>query len=89
MSTYLVQLALTASQIVHLYAAISSKADALFLVLEYMPGGVLMDVKLGDHDVKSPFEPEQVRSYFRQLVLGLEYLHWNDIVHRDVRLRLI
>ena len=67
-----------------MYAAISSKADALFLVLEYMPGGVLLDVKLGEQDAKSPFTMEQIRAYFRQLVLGLEYLHWNDIVHRDV-----
>ena len=61
-------------------------ADALFLVLEYMPGGVLMDVAMGPaaDTATPPFELSQTREYFRQLVLGLEYLHVNGVVHRDV-----
>lgn len=70
-----------------LYEVISvPNADALFLVLEYLPGGVLMHVELG---AKQPHEPpfsmDQSREYFRQLCLGLEYLHANEVVHRDVR----
>lgn len=77
------------SQIVHLYEAISvPSADALFLVLEYLPGGVLMNVQLDDsHGNESPFSLEQTREYFRQLVLGLEYLHANGVIHRDVSRR--
>ena len=74
-------------QIVHLYESISvPNADALFLVLEYMPGGVLMEVKMGKQatNVSSPFSMEQSREYFRQLCLGLEYLHANGVIHRDV-----
>jgi [calcium/calmodulin-dependent protein kinase] kinase len=63
-------------------------ADALFLVLEYLPGGVLMNVQLDDsHGSESPFSLEQTREYFRQLVLGLEYLQANGVIHRDVSRR--
>ena len=63
------------------------KADALFLVLEYMEGGVLMDVKIGPvvKVIEPPFSVQQTREYFRQLVLGMEYLHKNEVIHRDVR----
>jgi [calcium/calmodulin-dependent protein kinase] kinase len=72
-------------QIVLLYEAIAVRsADALFLVLEYMPGGVLMDVHLGTQPEQPPFPMEQAREYFRQLCLGLEYLHANEVLHRDV-----
>lgn len=68
-----------------LYEAISvPTADALFLVLEYMPGGVLMSVKPGGEPAEPPFGVDQAREYFRQLILGLEYLHANGVVHRDV-----
>lgn len=83
---------LTDIQLVHLYEAISvSTADALFLVLEYMPGGTLMKVKVGqdDSNAQPTFDREQTREYFRQLCLGLEYLHANEIVHRDVSISSI
>jgi len=74
---------------VHLFEAISvPNADALFLVLEYLPGGVLMEVQMGhpQKETKSPFSLDQTREYFRQLCLGLEYLHANEVIHRDVGL---
>lgn len=72
-----------------LYEAIAvPDADALFLVLEYLSGGVLMEVAMGPAAVeaKAPFDTWQTREYFRQLCLGLEYLHANGVVHRDVRI---
>ncbi|WVQ83489.1 hypothetical protein IAT38_005630 [Cryptococcus sp. DSM 104549] len=74
--------------LVHLYEAISvPTADALFLVLEYLPGGALMSVKVGisPEDATPPFDLESAREYFRQLCLGLEYLHENQVIHRDIK----
>jgi [calcium/calmodulin-dependent protein kinase] kinase len=47
-----------------------------------MSGGTIMDIKLGAPAI--PLDAEVAREYFRQLVLGLEYLHENDVAHRDV-----
>ncbi|EIW69206.1 hypothetical protein TREMEDRAFT_31309 [Tremella mesenterica DSM 1558] len=74
--------------IVLLYEAISvPSTDSLFLVLEYLPGGVLMHIHAGapDDKAKSPFALEQAKEYFRQLCLGLEYLHENGVIHRDIK----
>ncbi|GMK54409.1 hypothetical protein CspeluHIS016_0109950 [Cutaneotrichosporon spelunceum] len=71
-----------------LYEAISvPNADGLYLVLEYLPGGVLMKVEPGYEPTtdKPPFTEDEAREYFRQICLGLEYLHSNGIAHRDIK----
>ncbi|KAG8001856.1 Calcium/calmodulin-dependent protein kinase kinase 1 [Nibea albiflora] len=32
-----------------------------------------------------PFTEEQARFYFRDVVLGIEYLHYHKIIHRDIK----
>eukprot|EP00756_Hemistasia_phaeocysticola_P023439 Hpha_TRINITY_DN15892_c0_g5::TRINITY_DN15892_c0_g5_i2::g.187291::m.187291 len=53
----------------------------IYLVLELLTGGDLFD-KL---DQAKRFEEPQARTYFQQLVYGLQYLHANDIAHRDLK----
>jgi len=53
----------------------------LSVFLEYVPGGSLKSLV----DKFGRLEEAVARSYTRQLLLGLEYLHRNGIAHRDVK----
>jgi serine/threonine protein kinase/WD40 repeat protein len=55
--------------------------SALSILLEYVPGGSLKALI----DKFGKLEENVARSYTRQLLLGLEYLHRNGIAHRDVK----
>jgi [calcium/calmodulin-dependent protein kinase] kinase len=57
-------------------------SDGLFMVLEFCPGGTLLDMPCRS---KPPLKPEQSKRYFSQLILGLEYLHSNGVIHRDIK----
>ncbi|KAI8071786.1 kinase-like domain-containing protein [Gongronella butleri] len=57
--------------------------DSIYMVFEMAHKGVLMDVSL-DH-VATPYSSERARHYFREMILGIEYLHNNDIAHRDIK----
>ncbi|XP_065877919.1 mitogen-activated protein kinase kinase kinase 3-like isoform X2 [Euphorbia lathyris] len=55
--------------------------DSLNVLLELVPGGSISSIlgKLG------PFHESVIRRYTKQLLLGLEYLHKNEIMHRDIK----
>ena len=57
--------------------------DSVYIVMEYMEGGRLNDIL----QLPKPLTEAQVKFIFFQILLGVEYLHEHDIVHRDLKVR--
>ncbi|TGJ77555.1 hypothetical protein E0Z10_g10718 [Xylaria hypoxylon] len=57
--------------------------DSLYMVLEMCKKGVVTKIDLGQH--ATPYESELCRTWFRDLILGIEYLHAQGIIHRDIK----
>ena len=57
--------------------------DSLYMVMEMCQKGVVM--KVGLEEKADPYEDERCRCWFRDLILGMEYLHAQGIVHRDIK----
>lgn len=59
------------------------EGDSLYMVLEMCEKGVVM--KVGLDQIAVPYSEEQCRLWFRDMILGIEYLHTQGIVHRDIK----
>ncbi|MCQ2820420.1 MAG: protein kinase [archaeon] len=57
------------------------EGDYLFLVMEYLPGGDLMNLLI----VKDIFTEEEARFYTAELILSVESIHKLDCIHRDIK----
>lgn len=66
--------------LVNLYGCFQTEEHVCF-VMEYLPGGDLMI-----HIHNDVFSEEQTRFYSACVVLGLEFLHLNKIIYRDLKL---
>ncbi|PWN22378.1 kinase-like protein [Microstroma glucosiphilum] len=58
------------------------QSKKIFMVLEYMAGG---EVKWVDDRGFPTLTVSETRSIIRDVVLGLEYLHYQGIIHRDIK----
>ncbi|XP_069817009.1 calcium/calmodulin-dependent protein kinase kinase 2 isoform X2 [Dendropsophus ebraccatus] len=54
--------------------------DHLYMVFELVKRGPVMDVP-----TTKPLTEDQARFYFQDLIKGIEYLHYQKIIHRDVK----
>jgi mitogen-activated protein kinase kinase kinase len=63
------------------YLGCSSSADYLNIFLEYVPGGSVQTMLNSYGALPEPL----VRSFVRQILTGLSYLHQRDIIHRDIK----
>ncbi|KFA63493.1 hypothetical protein S40285_00313 [Stachybotrys chlorohalonatus IBT 40285] len=57
--------------------------DSLYMVLEMCKKGVVMKVGLGHQ--ATPYNENDCRCLFRDLMLGIEYLHAQGVIHRDIK----
>ena len=57
--------------------------DSLYMVLEMCKKGVIM--KVGVNEKADPYDNESCRCWFRDLILGIEYLHAQGVIHRDIK----
>ncbi|CAG7720400.1 unnamed protein product [Allacma fusca] len=54
--------------------------DNLYLVFELLERGEILDVP-----TDKPLSEEKAWKYFRDVILGIEYLHYQRIIHRDIK----
>ncbi|KAF5349794.1 hypothetical protein D9758_010183 [Tetrapyrgos nigripes] len=69
--------------VVRLYEVIDDrKNECIHMVMEYLGGG---EIKYTNGNQKPILKVEQTRRILRDAILGLEYLHHQGIIHRDIK----
>ncbi|KDQ52643.1 hypothetical protein JAAARDRAFT_138321 [Jaapia argillacea MUCL 33604] len=71
------------AHVVRLLEVIDDKQyGRIFMVMEYLGGG---EVKWRNMDNEPILTVDQTRRIIRDVILGLEYLHYQGIIHRDIK----
>lgn len=55
-------------------------SDNLYMVFEFLEKGPVIEIP-----TSTPLSETQAWTYFRDVVLGIEYLHHQKIIHRDIK----
>lgn len=55
-------------------------SDNLYMVFEFLEKGPVIEIP-----TNTPLSETQAWTYFRDVVLGMEYLHHQKIIHRDIK----
>lgn len=63
------------------YLGSNSDAEHLNIFLEYVPGGSVAAMLNSYGQLQEPL----IRTFVRQILAGLSYLHGRDIIHRDIK----
>jgi mitogen-activated protein kinase kinase kinase len=63
------------------YLGSNSDDTHINIFLEYVPGGSLNSMLMN----YGPFEEPLIRNFTRQILIGLNYLHSRNIIHRDIK----
>lgn len=63
------------------YLGVQRVDDSICIFMEYMVGGSVKDLISRYGPLSSPL----ARKYTFQVLQGLEYLHSNDMIHRDIK----
>jgi len=67
------------------FRGISISPPLFYIVMEYCPYGSLYDVLRRRREKNSCTKPTQVLDWARQIANGVNYLHSNKFVHRDLK----
>lgn len=68
--------------------------DSLYMIMEWCGMGAIMptnedededDLDYDEKPFESIYTEEQCRLYFRDMILGIEYLHSQGVIHRDIK----
>ncbi len=65
--------------------AFDEKAQTTFIVLEYAENGTLFDY-MRQHGLK---DKQMIRGIFNSVCDAIEYMHGNNIMHRDIKVKYI
>ncbi|KAJ3030436.1 UNVERIFIED_CONTAM: Serine/threonine kinase [Siphonaria sp. JEL0065] len=74
--------------LVNLHSCFETKKHLCF-VMEYACGGDLLTVLMPLIERKVAFEVSRARFYIAEVLLAVEFLHMNNIIHRDLKLENI
>mmetsp|Transcript_17152 Transcript_17152/g.2831 ORF Transcript_17152/g.2831 Transcript_17152/m.2831 type:complete len:142 (-) Transcript_17152:975-1400(-) len=66
--------------IIRLYDVIEN-TKKISLVMEYLPGGELYNLI----ERRGKLSEDEARSYFQQIICGIEYCHRHRVTHRDIK----